>query len=164
MRMEMTTANRRFFGAPALAVLTILSVTAPAMGQTGPAPETDAVAELLRARGEAYHRAPDDAQDPAELRATRALNAEIASRNDLAANQEQADRDSFDAAQARHEQDMAIAEADRARHDADVRAAEDARLRYERDLADWEATVRACEAGDRARCMAGSMPPRMSYE
>lgn len=164
MFMDFRTTRQRLFGAPGLALAAILSAAAPAAGQTGPAPEPDAVAQLLRARGEAYHRAPDEAQDPAELRATRALNAEIASRNDLAANQEQADRDSFDAAQARYDEARAIAEADRARYDADVRAAEDARLRYEQDLADWEATVRACEVGDRARCRAGSMSPRARYD
>ena len=39
---------------------------------------------LLKARGEAYHRASDDQQTQEELRTTRALNDEIAAQNALA--------------------------------------------------------------------------------
>jgi hypothetical protein len=129
---------------------------APVLAQTAP----DPVEALLRARGEAYHRAPDAEQDPEELRVTRALNDEIAARNALAENQERADREAADAAQARYDRDMAAADTDRARYDETLRAADEARRRYELELADWRATVDACQRGDRARCAAGSMPVR----
>ena len=164
MPMDSTNRSRLRLGVAGLMLAAIVAAGAPAAGQSPPAAEPDAVEELLRARGEAYHRAADEEQDPAELRTTRALNDEIASRNALAGNQESADRETFDAAQARYEQDMAAADADRVRYEADMRAAEDARLRYERALADWGATVRACEIGDRTRCAAGSMSPRTPYD
>jgi hypothetical protein len=50
-----------------------------------PDPNDPAAREaLLRARGEAYHRADDSRQTEEELRTTRALNAEIAAQNSLA--------------------------------------------------------------------------------
>ena len=95
--------------------------------------------------GEAYHRADDAEQDPAEVRTTQALNDEIAARNALAANQERADREAFEADRAKHEAVVAQAIADRLAYEESVREAEAAQRR-------WEADVRACEAGDRTRC------------
>lgn len=161
MRMEFT---RRGLGrarsplplAPALAIGLALLGAAPVVAQTAP----DPVEELLRARGEAYHRAPDSEQNPEEMRITRALNDEIAARDALAENQERADREAADTAQARYDREMADADADRARYDESLRVAEEARRRYELELADWRATVDACQRGDRARCAAGGMPAR----
>ncbi len=110
-----------------------------------PAPVTD---------GEAYHRADDTEQDPAEVRTTQALNDEIASRNDLAANQERADQAAFEAERAKHEAVVAQATADRLAYEESVRQSAEAQRRWEADRARWEADVRACEAGDRTRCAA----------
>ena len=161
MRMDVT---RRGFGgvrAPwALALGLVLLGAAPALAQTAPAPGYDPVAELLRARGEAYHRAPDSEQNPEEVRTTRALNDEIAARDALADNQERADREASEADEARYRSERTAADADRARYEENVRASEEARRRYELELADWRATVEACQRGDRVRCAAGAMPAR----
>jgi len=77
---------------------------------------------LLRAKGEAYHRAEDSRQTEEELRLTRALNDEIAAQNALADKADEAARLDYDAAVARHqievrqaeEQARAAAEATRA--------------------------------------------------
>jgi hypothetical protein len=106
---------------------------------------------LLRARGEAYHRAPDSQQTEAELAVTRALNAEIAAQNDLAERQEAADRLAHDAALARYQIEVQQTE-ERARAAAEAtRAAQD---QYDRDYAAWEERVAACRAGVRAACAA----------
>jgi hypothetical protein len=106
--------------------------------------------------GEAYHRAPDSEQNPAEVRTTQALNDEIASRNALAENQERADQAAFEAERARHEQVVAQAMQDQLAYEEGVRQAEAARRQWEADRARWEADVRACQAGDLSRCA----PPR----
>lgn len=161
MRMDFTRNNRvrarsPLALAPALALGLALLGAVPVLAQTA----ADPVEELLRARGESYHRAPDSEQDPEEVRITRALNDEIAARDALVDNQERADREAADAAQARYDREMAAADADRARYDESLRAADEARRRYELELADWHATMDACRRGDRARCAAGYMPAR----
>ena len=127
-----------------------------------PAPK-DPVAEMLLSKGERYHRAPDSAQDPDELRQTQALNAEIVAQNDLAENEDRANQAAQAEAQRRWqaevEQTEAQARADRERHEADLRAADEAQARYERDMADWRATAAACQRGDTARCNAGRKTP-----
>jgi hypothetical protein len=104
----------------------------------------------------ADRQAPDAAQDPAELRTTQALNAEITARNELAENQERADRAAFEAERARWEEQQALNNRARLDWEASVRASDEARRRWEADRARWEADVRACQAGDRSRCA----PPR----
>lgn len=135
---------------------------ARAQAQAQPA-QSDAVAEMLRARGERYHRAPDSAQDPDEVRRTQALNAEIVAQNDLAENQDRANQAAYAEAQRRYQAEMEQTQdevrAETERHEADLRAAAEAQARYEREMADWRATVAACERGDRARCNAGRQPP-----
>ena len=106
--------------------------------------------------GEAPDRADDSGQTPEELRITRALNDEIASRNQLAENQERADRARFEAERARHEETVTAATQARLAYEEDVRRAEAAQRQWEADRARWEADVRACVAGDRSRCA----PPR----
>lgn len=104
--------------------------------------------------GEAYHRAPDSAQDPAELRTTQALNDEITAQNDLAASIERAEQE-------KHEAAVAQSTADRLAYEESVRQSDAAQQRWQAeqaqwqaDRARWEADVRACEAGDRTRCAA----------
>jgi hypothetical protein len=104
------------------------------------------------AAGEADRHASDAEQDPAEVRTTQALNAEITARNDLAESQERADQAAFEAERARWEQQQALNNQARLDWEASVRASEEARQRWEADRARWEADVRACEAGDRSRC------------
>lgn len=147
---------------PSALALALLAGSAYAQNQTsGPTPK-DPVAEML-AKGERYRRAPDSAQDPDELRRTQALNAEIAAQNDLAENEDRANQAAQAQAQRRWQAEMERNQADarvaRERHEADLRAAEEAQARYERDMADWRATVAACERGDRARCNAGRQAP-----
>ena len=138
-----------------IAAVAVSLIAAGASAQTAPADRAD---RLLGAPapnaspGMADRQAPDSAQDPQELRITRALNAEIASRNALAENQEQADRAAFERERARHEEEVMRATRDRLAHEEAVRQAEAARRRWEADRARWEADVRACEAGDRRFC------------
>jgi hypothetical protein len=123
---------------PAIAALAVALVAPAALAQTAgkpakpaasvPAAPSDPVGDLLR-QGERYHRAPDSAQNPDELRRTQALNDEIVAQNDLAENEDRAN------------------------------AAADAQAEYERRMEDWRATVAACERGDRARCNAGRQSP-----
>ena len=128
--------------------------------QTAPA---DPVGDLLRSQGERYHRAPDSSQDPDELRRTQALNAEITAQNDLAENEDRANAAAHAKAQARYQAELETAEAEaratRERHEADLRTAAEAQAAYDRQMADWRATVAACERGDRARCNAGRQTP-----
>ena len=109
--------------------------------------------------GEAYHRADDSEQNPAEVRTTQALNDEIASRNQLAENQERADQAAFEAQRARYAETVAQATADRLAHEESVRQAAVAEQAWRDEVArseaahrQWEADVRACRSGDRSRC------------
>jgi len=106
--------------------------------------------------GEAYHRADDAEQDPSEVRTTQALNDEIASRNQLAENQEQADRAKYEATVTASTQAQLAYEEDARRAAANQSAWEAEQARWQEDRARWEADVRACQAGDRRRCG----PPR----
>lgn len=106
---------------------------------------------LLKARGEAYHRASDAQQTEEELRTTRALNDEIAAQNALADKTDAANRLDYDAALARHQIEVSQAE-EQARA-----AAETARLaqeKYDRDYAAWQEQVRLCRTGFRPACTA----------
>ncbi|WP_313576212.1 cell wall hydrolase [Brevundimonas sp.] len=142
--------------------LTVGSAYAQSQTRPQPAPK-DPVAEMLLSKGERYHRAPDSAQDPDELRQTQALNAEIVAQNDLAENEDRANQSTQAEAQRRWQAEVdqteAQARADRERHEADLRAADEAQARYERDMADWRATAAACQRGDTARCNAGRNTP-----
>ncbi len=109
--------------------------------------------------GEAYRRAGDAEQDPAELRTTQALNDEIASRNQLAVNQERADQAEFEVERAKHEEVVAAATQAQLAYEEDMRRSAAAQsewqaeqARWQAERARWEADVRACEAGDRRRC------------
>ena len=106
--------------------------------------------------GEAYHRADDVEQDPAELRMTRALNDEITSRNALAESQERADQAAYDAERARYEQSVSQSMQAQLAYEEDLRQSAAARQQYEAARDRWQADVRACQAGDRARCAAPS--------
>jgi hypothetical protein len=130
-----------FRALPLLAAST-LAFAAPALSQEPPLgynPNDPASVEAyLRARGEAYHRAPDIEQNPEEVRRTQALNAEIAAQNELAASEEAANQAAYEAEQARYADSMAAAEAER--------------LNYEADMDAWRAQASACERGNRAAC------------
>jgi hypothetical protein len=157
---------------PAIAALAVALVAPAALAQTAgkpakpaasvPAAPSDPVGDLLR-QGERYHRAPDSAQNPDELRRTQALNDEIVAQNDLAENEDRANAAAQAKAQAQYQADLeqgnVQARMVRERHETDLRAAADAQADYERRMADWRATVAACERGDRARCNAGRQSP-----
>jgi len=144
-------------------LLPALLLTAPVQAQDQATAQKDPVAEMLRAKGERYHRAPDTAQDPDELRQTQALNAEIVAQNDLAESEDRANQAAQTEAQRRWQAEVDQAQAEariaRERHEADLRAADEAKARYDRDMADWRATAAACQRGDTARCYAGRQKP-----
>ncbi|MDQ1154600.1 hypothetical protein [Brevundimonas sp. SORGH_AS_0993] len=106
---------------------------------------------VLKARGEAYHHAPDSQQTPEELAETRRLNDRIAAANAAADRADAAARLDYDAALARYqievrrnaEQAQAAAQATRA-----------AQERYDRDYAAWREQVRLCQSGVRSACAA----------
>lgn len=159
---------------PTLLALALAAATLPAAAQTKPPAQTGATADqtrpysgpdayrdrralpdatdreaLLRARGEAYHRAGDDQQTEAEMRATRALNDEIAAQNALADKADAAARLDYDAALARHQIEVRQGE-EQARAAAEAtRAAQD---QYDQDYAAWREQVRLCQSGVRAAC------------
>lgn len=147
----------------AAALITATNVEAAQAGKPAAPAPSDRADRLLGATttptvnaGEAYHRADDSQQDPAEVRTTQALNAEIASRNELAENQERADRVAFETARANYEAAAEVANQDRLDHEEALRQSEAARRQWEQDQARWEADARACRTGRRARCA----PPR----
>lgn len=111
--------------------------------------------------GEAYHRADDSRQTAEDLRTTQALNDEIASRNQLAENQERADQAAFEAERAKYEQTVAQSTQAQLAYEEDLRRSNAAQgdwqaeqARWQAERARWEADVRACNAGDRTRCAA----------
>lgn len=132
----------------------VLALAAPAVAQNA-APQdtkTDHVAQAMRDRGEAYHRADDSKQDPQEQRTTNALNAEILDQNDLAEMRDRANQAAYAKAQAEYQDELDRVEAERmlieqenARNQARYQAEQE---RYARARADWE----ACTKGDRSRC------------
>ena len=153
----------------AFAVVLSLLMAAPTLAQTptpakpAPAASSDPVGDLMRRQGERYHRAPDSAQNPDELRRTQALNDEIVAQNDLAENEDRTNQAAYAEAQRRYQAEVAQSDAQaraaREQHEADLRAAAEAQARYDGEMADWRATVAACERGDRARCNAGRRTP-----
>lgn len=150
---------------PSLLVLALALAASPAVAQSAPQtrpyagpdayrdqralPDPADRDALLKARGEAYHRAGDDKQTEEELRATRALNDEIAAQNALADKADADARLDYDAALARHE--IAVRQGEeQARAAAEAtRAAQD---QYDRDYAAWREQVRLCQSGVRAAC------------
>ncbi|MFN7107719.1 MAG: hypothetical protein ACK4MY_05840 [Brevundimonas sp.] len=106
---------------------------------------------LLKARGEAYHRASDDQQTEEELRTTRALNDEIAAQNALADKADEAARLDYDAALARHQIEVSQSE-EQARVAAESARASQAQ--YDSDYAAWQEQVRLCRSGFREACTA----------
>lgn len=156
----------RFTVAALTATAALALAAGPVLSQSA-APSVDA---QLRARGEEYHRAPDTEQNPAEVTATQRLNTAVAVRNDIADQTEQADAeavlDANVAARAEYSEDVAETRAENARRRAETRAAgafnAEQQARYEKAMVDWRATVRACEAGDTARCRAGQQQPILS--
>lgn len=142
------------------AVLALMLTAGAAPARSGQVQSADRADALLTAAppaarindGEAYHRADDAQQDPEELRITQALNDEIVSRNQLAENQERADR-------ARHEEAVGAATQAQLAYEEDLRRSQAAQrdweagqARWQAERARWEADVRACNAGDRTRC------------
>ena len=112
---------------------------------------------LLRARGETYHRADDSKQTEEELRATRALNAEIVARNEQADKDDAAARLDYETALARHQVEVRQNE-EQARAAAEAtRAAQD---QYDREFAAWREQVRLCQSGVRAACGTPVPTPR----
>lgn len=151
----------------ALLAVALSLLTGPVAAQTQtPAPTaaqsaaSDPVADLLRRQGERYRRAPDSAQDPDELRQTQALNDEVVAQNNLAENEDRANAAAYARAQAQYQSELEAAAIEaRERRETDLRTAAEAQAAYERQMADWRATVAACERGDRARCNAGRQAP-----
>ena len=157
-----------FHGRGIVAVLAVMTIGAPAVAATtlqddpysapdpyavpAPAPNpADPAARdaILKARGETYHRAPDEQQTEEALRTTRALNDEIVAQNALAAKQDEAAQLDHDAAVLRHRIETERLETER---QIAADAARAAREQYDRDYAAWEARADACRGGQRAAC------------
>lgn len=117
--------------------------------QVTPTPDAPGTAAMLRAKGEAYSRAPDSEQNPAEVATTARLNTEVAAGNAAAAQAETAavvDYKSELSADA-----SAAATAD-AQYDAEMQAIMEARANYDRARTTWEGLIAACEASGRTDC------------
>lgn len=151
----------------AVSAAALALTAAPAFAQTAPTPATAQVGgqaqtttpagqttldAMLRAKGEEYHRAPDAEQNPAEIQATQALNAEIAAENRAAAELEAAEEAGYERAVARNETDAAETDALRAQYEADLAASAAAKAEYDRAYALWDGLIRACEASGRTDC------------
>ncbi|SFS30648.1 hypothetical protein [Brevundimonas viscosa] len=135
-----------------------LTLAAPALAQTPQA--VPGSAEWLRMRGDTYHRAPDAEQNPAEVEATARLNADIAARNQTAAQTEAEAQAAWESENAKWRSESAAAETARAQWEADVAAAEAARAQWERDRAAWEAEVARCRASGRPCVTAPPTAPK----
>lgn len=130
----------------------VAAQTAPA--QTAPTQDPPGLEAQLRAKGEAYSRAPDSEQIPAEVATTAQLNAQVAAQNEAAELMEQR------GAMASAEAEAALnveAEAANQRYLADKAAYDAAQAEYEQARATWEALIRACVESGRANCE--SAPP-----
>lgn len=149
----------------AVSAVALALVAAPTFAQTAPTPATAQVGgqtttpagqttldAMLRAKGETYDRAPDAEQDPAEVQATQALNAENAAESQAAAELEAAEEAGYDRAVARNAIDTAETDALRAQYEADLAASTAARAEYDRAYAVWSGLIRACEASGRTDC------------
>ena len=125
-----------------------------------PVAAQDPVADLLR--GETNAPAADAELDPAEIRTTAALNAEIVAQNDLAAQAEKAaaadQRQTYEAeleayrrsvaeTEAKAEADRQAYEAELARHEAE----------HQRRMALWREVSEACRRGETERCRVGRL-------
>jgi len=125
-------------------------------------------AAALELKGETNGPAPDSEQNPVEVSITQRLNAQVAERNELADQTDQANAAAHAEAvhDYREEKADVQAETERLRIDAQINAQSraeydaDQEARYQKAMADWRATVAACERGNTARCTAGSMPAR----
>lgn len=152
LRVSAAIAALAMFAAPALAQ----SVSATGQAQaTTPAGQTSLDA-MLRAKGEEYHRAPDSEQNPAEVQETQALNAEIATENQAAAELEAAQEAGYERALAGAQADAAEIAAMNAKYEAELAAANAAKAEYDRAYATWEGLIRACEASGRTDCRANA--------
>ena len=99
-----------------------------------------------------------------EVALTRSLNAEVAQRLLEADRKEAADAAAYREAQARYESEVARYNAQSAQvaKTLEVRREniDHEQELYNQRMADWRATVAACEAGDRVRCASGQAPAR----
>lgn len=134
------------------ALLALGLAVVPALAQDKPAPGAPGSDERLRQRGEAYHSAPESAQEPAEVQATARLNAEIAALNAEAGALEGEEQAEYARAQANYQKDVADADAAQRRWEADKAAADAAHAEWVRSREVWENMVRACERSGRRDC------------
>ena len=111
---------------------------------------------VLKARGEAYHRAPDSQQSEAEMAETRRLNDRIAAANDAADKADAAAQLDYDAALARYQTEVRRNEE---QAHAAAQATRAAQEQYDRDYAAWREQVRLCESGVRSACAAPTPTP-----
>jgi hypothetical protein len=150
--------------APADNVTTLLGSSAPAPA----AQQNPASAAALELKGETNGPAPDSEQNPVEVSITQRLNAQVAERNELADQTDRANAAAYSSAVHEYKEEKADVQAETERQtlDAQINAqsraeySADQEARYQKAMADWRATVAACDRGDTARCNAGSMPAR----
>lgn len=113
--------------------------------QVTPTPDAPGTAAMLRAKGEAYSRAPDSEQNPAEVATTARLNTEVAAGNAAAAQAETA-------AVVDYKTEASAAATADAQYDAEMQAIMEARANYDRARTTWEGLIAACEASGRTDC------------
>jgi hypothetical protein len=153
---------------PADNVAALLGSPAPA---PTPAPQTRTSASTeaaLELKGETNGPAPDSEQNPVEVSITQRLNAQVAERNELADQTDRANAAAHAEAVHEYKEEKADVEAETERQQIDARINAQSRAEYDADqearyqkaMADWRATVAACERGNTPRCQAGSMPAR----
>lgn len=128
--------------------------TAPT--QTAPTQDPPGLEAQLRAKGEAYSRAPDSEQNPAEVSATAQLNTQVAAQNEAAELMER--RSAEAGAEAETAVTAEAAEASR-RYEADTAAYEAAQAEYMRARETWEGLIQACVASGRRDCTPPPPPP-----
>jgi len=154
--------------APADNVSALLGAPAPTQGSQTRTQATASTNAALELKGETNAPAPDSEQNPVEVSITQRLNAQVAQRNELADQTDQANAAAYSEAVHEYKEQKADvqAETERQQIDAQINAQSRAEYnaeqedRYQKAMADWRATVAACDRGDTARCNAGSMPAR----
>ncbi|QTC91359.1 cell wall hydrolase [Brevundimonas goettingensis] len=157
--------------APVDNVDALLGASAQTSAQTPARPAqvpNPASATALELKGETNAPAPDSEQNPVEVSITQRLNAQVAERNELADQTDHTNQAAYAEAVHEYTEQKADVEAETERQaiDAQINAQSraeydaDQEARYQKAMADWRATVAACDRGDTARCNAGSMPAR----
>lgn len=130
--------------------------TGPVTAQTAPHQDPPGLEAQLRAKGEAYSRAPDSEQNPTEVATTVQLNTQIAAQNEAAALMEQ--REASVNSEVNSEVDAEFERANQ-RYLADKAAHDANQAEYMRAREAWDGLIQACVASGRRDCTPPPPPP-----